>query len=312
MKVITKPNLPISKPGIYANIPIEVYHSAQCTDGNSVSSSDLRTAWSKSLRHTHARWAHNPNRPPKNDNDETMFMRFGRAAHHLILGEDDFSLQYVVHPEKYRDKVTAEEKPWHMAANYCKKWVADMRATGRTVLKPAEIARIAPIVASLRLEPLVQADGLTGLVEHSMVVKDKETGLFLRCRPDVIPNDGDYVDLKMTGDVTDDGVRKSLRSFLYHMQGGLIWEVCEQLGLPFTSFTLLLVERDEPHCTRAVPLDMEDLALGRLQCRAMIRRVAECIERDYWPGPGEGELRSVSLAMTEREWTIKRLEKLGL
>jgi hypothetical protein len=91
------------------------------------------------------------------------------------------------------------------------------------------------------------------------------------------------------------------------MQGGLIWEVCEQLGFPFKSFTLLLIESDEPFCVRAVPLTDEDLSLGMLQCRAMIRQTAGCIANGVWPGPGEGELRSIALPAAEREFVQERL-----
>lgn len=309
MKIISNPKLPVKKDGIYSGIDISVYHSAECTDGYSVSSSNLRKAWKPSMRHMYSQWAHNPNRIESGD---TKWMRFGRAAHHLLLGEDDFSTLFVQEPEKYRDKVTAEEKPWNNNAGVCKAWHAEMKKFGRTVLKPADMAKIKPIVASLRLDPLVQADALVGLVEHSLIAKHPETGLWLKARPDVIPNDGAFVDLKFTSDITDLGVMMSLRSFGYHMQGALVWMVCDLLKIPFESFTLFLVESEEPHCVRAVPITEDDLARGRLQCEAMIRRVASCIEAGHWPGPGEGDLRALPLPMRDREEIDIQLKNLGL
>ena len=303
-------SLPITKPGIYSGVPLSKYHSAEFTPGYSVSSSNLRTMWAKSPRHMFAKWAHNPNR--SDDTEETKWMRYGRACHHLFLGEDAFSTLFVQQPPTYRDVKTAEVKPWSNNANWCKDWHKQMRAAGRTVMTATELEKIEPMVANLRLDPFVNSGALRGLTEHSMVVKDEQTGLWLKSRPDVIPNDGDYIDLKMTSDVTDLAVMSSIRSFGYHMQGGLCWLVCDQLKLPFTSFTLLLIETEDPFCVRPVKLTDEDLSLGRRQCRAMIRQTAACIEVDHWPQPGEGRDLELSLSIAERESAEYRLKQEGI
>jgi hypothetical protein len=310
LKIIAKPKLPIKKSGIFSGVPLEVYHSPDFTPSESVSSSNLRSAWPEggSLAHMFSEWAHNPNRIQRTD---TKWMRFGRAAHHLLLSEEHFSTLFVMEPETYRDTKTAEVKPWSNNAKWCKGWHAEMRQHGRTVLKPAEIAKIHPIVASMKLDPLIQSGGLNGLVEHSLACLDKETGLWLKWRPDVIPNDGDYVDIKLTTSVTDYAVMRSIEDFGYHMQGGLGWEVCDQLGLPFTSFTLLLIESEPPHCIRAVPIEDEDLARGRQQCRAMMRQVRQAIDRGHWPGPGEGEIRAIPLSKRAREDIDIKLQYLS-
>jgi len=297
MKVIDKPKLPIKRPGIYSGIHIDDYHGPNCTDGYSVSSTNLRKVDQKSLKHMYVPWAHNPNRTERPMTDA---MRVGRMCHHLFLGEPHFAIEYIAHPATYRDKKTAEEKPWHMGADACKRWVADRKAEGKIVVKPAEVAAIRPMVASIKADPLTQADGLYGLTEHSMIVKDKETGLWLKSRPDIIPNDGDFVDLKITTDVTDVGVYRMLRDYGYHMQAGLTWEACEQLDIPFQTFTLFLIESGEPYCTRAVPLYDEDISRGRQQCRRAMRKIANAIDKGYWPGPGEGEMRAMGVPAATR------------
>lgn len=309
MNPVNNPTLPITKPGIYSGVPLAVYHSDAFTPGMSVSSSNLRTMWAKSPAHMHAKWAHNPNRID-DSGDETKWMRFGRAAHHLFLGEDDFSTQFVMQPGQYSDAKTGEIKPWNNNSGPCRAWHAQQREAGRTVLAQSELDKVLPMVANLKLDPLVTSGALRGLVEHSMVAQDRETGLWLKSRPDVIPHDGDYVDLKMSNDVTDLAVMGSLKNFGYQMQGGMVWEVCDQLGLPFTSFTLLLIETEPPHCVRAVPLSDEDLARGRQQCRAMMRETIRCIDKGHWPGPGEGELRPIPLGSAERASIDARLAAL--
>ena len=49
----------ITKAGWYSGIPIERYHSADLCDGPAVSSSNLRTCWSKSPKHMFAEWCEN-------------------------------------------------------------------------------------------------------------------------------------------------------------------------------------------------------------------------------------------------------------
>jgi hypothetical protein len=208
-------------------------------------------------------------------------------------------------PQLYANK--DEVKPWNNNATYCRNWHQEQRESGHTVLTPADLAKITAIKDSLKMDPGVLAGWLNGDVEHSMAVLDAETGLWIKSRPDVIPNDGEYVDLKMTSDVTTVGVKASLRNFGYHMQGGLVWEVCEQLGKPFKSFMLLLAETDAPYCVRSVLLEREDLERGRAQCRAMMRWTAACIERSHWPGPGPEGVEDMSLPADERKRIDDRL-----
>jgi hypothetical protein len=40
----------------------------------------------------------------------------------------------------------------------------------------------------------------------------------------------------------------------------------------------------------------------------MIRRVADCIRTDRWPGPGDGDIRPLSLSNDERDRIDTRLK----
>jgi len=84
----------VSADGWYDGVPLSVYHSAVFSDGISVSSSGLRTLWRKSPKHFYANWPYNPN-ADEADTEESSAFVIGRAAHHLYLGEDDFSLQFI-------------------------------------------------------------------------------------------------------------------------------------------------------------------------------------------------------------------------
>jgi hypothetical protein len=294
----------ITKAGWYSHVPIEVYHGPDICDGPAVSSSDLRTCWHKSPAHMYSKWAENPKREERT---ETRSMILGSAAHHLLLGEDGFKLKFVAQPELYRDKKTAEEKPWNNNATVCKDWKAKHEDAGRTVVTVKELRAIVEMARSLALEPLVKEGLLSGNIECSGFFKDKETGLWLKVRPDVVPMSGEFVDLKTAAEVTTAALMSSVRSYGYNQQASLIWEVCEALGQPFESFMLLFIETAAPFCARVVPMPDEDMGLGREQNRLAMRKVKACIDTGHWPGPGEGDMQALGLSKDERERIRTRL-----
>jgi hypothetical protein len=251
------------------------------------------------------RWAENPKREERKVTDQ---MLLGAVAHHLLLGEGSFRTKYIPFPETYRDKKTAVEKPWHNGADACKAWVAKQTLAGKVPVPVKDLLKMVEMAKSLALEPLVRDGLLVGHIECSGFAKDKDTGLWIKTRPDVVPMVSDFVDLKTASEVTTPALQSSIRTYGYHQQGALVWEVCEQLGLPFESFTLLFIETDIPYCARTVPLPDDDLARGRLQNRAMLRRIKQCIDTEHWPGPGEGDIRPLPLSKDERERIDARLK----
>jgi hypothetical protein len=119
-------------------------------------------------------------------------LTLGRAAHHLLLGEDDFNTLYIVRPDKWDS--------WRTDA--AKAWKQDQEAAGRTVLLPGQLDVIRGMARSLAAHPLIDAGILNGAIEQTIVWKCKDTGVWLKARPDAIPNDaGDFADLKTTTSV---------------------------------------------------------------------------------------------------------------
>jgi hypothetical protein len=74
----------------------------------------------------------------------------------------------------------------------------------------------------------------------------------------------------------------------------------------------MFVESVRPHCARTVPLTDDDLARGRKQNRAMLRKITGCIDTGHWPGPGEGDLTPLPLSHDERTRIDERLRWEGL
>jgi PDDEXK-like domain of unknown function (DUF3799) len=303
---------PITRPGWYSGVPIERYHSAGICAGKAVSSSDLRTCWSKSPAHMFAAWCENPK---AEERIPTHAMLVGATAHHLLLGEDSFQSKFIPHPLTYRDRVTAAEKPWHNGAGPCKAWVEKQQNAGRTVVTQAILESIVAMSRTLARLPIVQhGELLRGLVEISGFFKHEETGLWVKVRPDVVPTDsGIFVDLKTANDITTPAVQSSIRSLGYHQQGALIWQATDSLSpVEQFEFVLMFVETAAPYCARTVPIAREDIERGYVQNRAMLRKIADCILTDRWPGPGEDDDKPLPLSFDERARIDARLKFEGL
>jgi hypothetical protein len=293
MKVQNWSGKPISEPGLYTGVPIDVYHGADLCDGPSVSSSGLRKLMNESPAHY---WVESPYNPNRIEQKETDALVFGRAAHHLLLGEDDFNTHYIVRPDKWDS--------WRTDA--AKMWRQDQEDAGRTVLLPSQLETIRGIARALASHPLIDAGILNGGIEQTIVWRDKDTGIWLKARPDAIPNDaGDFADLKTTTSVQSMDLARTIAEHGYHQQAALIaagWHALT--GRDVESFSFVFVEKTPPYCVRVVTLRDDDLARGERQNFVAIKKFAECMAKGEWPGPGGADAEYLSLP----EWAQKKID----
>jgi hypothetical protein len=302
----------ITAPGVY-DLDMATYHG-QPTDGASISSSGLRTIWSASPAHFWAESRLNPANWQEvegvltfiHDDDRPHFS-LGRAAHHLLfLGRKGFDAEYVTRPSKWKDWRTNEAKEWR----------DDQIKAGLTILTDGELEAIAGMARSLAAHPMVKAGILDGAVERSLIWKDEQTGVWLKSRPDCIPNDClDVSDLKTTTSVATDDLRRTLSTFGYHAQGAMVGMAMRGvLQREMQTFSLVFVETKSPHCVRVITVKPDDLARGEKQIKAAAAIFAECVETGQWPGPGGIQQDAEYLDMGEwaRRQIDERLELLGV
>lgn len=274
-----RPNPMITKPGIYPGIPLPKYHLQIC-DGPSVSSSNLRTLSDKSAAHMWDQWSFNEDYEPR---ATTASMTLGQAAHHLLLGEDDFSTQFIARPEM------VDGEAWHGNRKACKAWLNAQEAAARTVITPDQIGSVRGMARSLGSHSLIRNGILNGDIEQSMFAKHS-TGIWVKTRTDARPTDSDdFVDLKTTTSVDYFDLSKTIAEYGYHQQGALMGAVYKAItGRSMTSFSLVFVETKRPFCTRVVTLKDGDLKRGHEQNEAALAKIAECLETGLWPGPDDG------------------------
>lgn len=301
----------ITQPGLYSGIPLERYHSADICDGPSISSSGLRKIFREGPAYY---WLESPLNPNRVEPGEKKHFVLGRAAHHLLLGEDDFKTNFVLRPDTWDSWRTGDAKKWRRLK----------QGEGYTVLEPGQIEQIRGMAGLLPWQRGLQDWGLAnnemvregildGEIEMSLFWKDKETGIWLKARPDAIPtSSGDHADLKTTQSVQTEAIENAIRDNGYAQQGALIGEgVFQVFGMNDATFSLVWVEVDPPHCVRVEPIRDADLARGELCNRAAIRTFAKCWENGQWPGPSS-EGATIGLPTWEQKKIDDKLKLLGM
>ena len=271
---------PISQPGIYKNIPNEIYHGDTklfigAYNGFSISSTGLR----KFIDRPSAYWAESVFNPRRFPSEEKDYFSFGRAAHTLLLGEDGFAEEYALRPTEIGGKA------WQSNRTECKEWMAQTKAAGKSVVTEKDIELIKWMADSMSKHPMVQAGIISGKIERSLFTK--RNGIWLKNRPDALPTDsGDILDLKTAADVSNDGISKAIYSAGYHIQAAVARMVYEDIfgAGTFSSFTFVFVEKSPPFDVRVVQLKDADIERGMKQVGLALKNLERCLQTNIWPG----------------------------
>lgn len=304
----------ITKPGIYKDVPLDLYHSAELFDGvPSLSSSGLRTIISRSPAHYWATSPYNPDRIVDEDEEEKKHFVMGRALHHLVYGQPHFQKLFKIRPEKIADPGESIAKPWHGNRTVCKEFLAAMREQGISVLTPEDAEQLKGMALSLGKNTAVQAGILAGEVEYSWFWRDPKTGIWIKWRPDSAPVDSmDFVDLKSTTDVRYFKLMNVLADRGYYQQGALGAEACRQLlKREMTSFSLLWIEKKNPWCTALQVIKPDLIKRGEKLNRFAIDTFWKCWTEKHWPGPAEDDIGFIEVSERETALIDEKIARLA-
>lgn len=290
----------ISRPGIYANVPIKTYHGDLCI-GPSISSGGLRKIESKNIAHFYKEYYGNPNRKPPKEKEAWVF---GRAAHTLLLGEAGFREDFLIRPETYPDDPS---KPWHGGSAACKKWLGEAELAKKSVLKPEDVPNIQGMADALAAHPVIEQGILNGLVEHSIIWRRRikvQSGrlvtIWVKARPDAVPIDANMiVDYKTCDDASPDAVRRAISEHLYNMQLALGAEgFMATTGRQITDFALPFQEKAEPWSINIKPINAMAIEWGHRQNQRALMKFAEAIDTGNWSEGYEDD--GVEVGLTDR------------
>jgi hypothetical protein len=267
----------ITAPGAYSGIPNEVYHrDPGLLPGPSISSSGLKTLLHRSPRHYWFDSPLNPERPAEKDKPH---FNIGKAAHDLLLLSERWPECYHVLPSDFNARATREQAEWH-----CERSAAIEE--GKVVLKHDEAETVKAMAASLRANEFATAALTNGESEVTLAWQDKETGVWLRARPDFLPAKRLIIpDLKTAADGAPKAFMRAIANFGYHMSAALYADGIKAVfgNLP-THWVHVVLEKEPPHVVSLYELPGEDIERGRWLNRKAIRLFADCLSADKWPG----------------------------
>ena len=144
-----------------------------------------------------------------------------------------------------------------------------------------------------------------GESEVTLAWQDKETGVWLRARPDFLPHKRRIIpDLKTAADGAPRAFGRAIANFGYHQSAALYSDGIKAIfgHLP-THWVHVVMEKEPPHVVSLYELPGEDIERGRWLNRKAIRLFAECLSTGRWPGYSD-EPSQIGLP----GWERKRLD----
>ncbi len=243
--------LKIQKPGIYSEIPNEVYHS----DKTWISSSQIKVAVGN--RFYYKSFV----KDGMGKKESTAQLSFGTLCHSLILEPEKFDSEYVVMPERKLDMRLKADKEYKAAF--------EKENEGKTVISQDDFAKATLCRDSVYSHPdarrLLELPGVSEAsvyveLEH-MLPSGEVVPFKVRVRPDRLSPDNCIIDLKTAKNVTresferdafgtwtgaDGKLRWGHYAYHYDLSAALYVRALEKLDQKVLPFHWIVVKNDAP------------------------------------------------------------------
>lgn len=222
--------------------------------------------------------------------DETPAMRFGSAAHKMVLESDMFFEDYAVAPSNINKRTKAGKEEWaaFIEANKTK-----------TVITPEEFDVLIDMrnavynhneAAGYLMEPLE--------FEYSGWWEDEDSGMLCKYRPDaaLCTPDGFILDYKTTRSASPNDFSRQIHNLGYHISAAhyLAGEKAVR-GNDHGRFGFLVQETSPPYLVAVYVLDQTAINVGVNQREAYISLIQQCQETGVWPGLSNDQTTEISL-----------------
>lgn len=282
----------IKAPGVYS-IPSDAYHADPCADP-SLSAS---IAWELINRSSLHAWTKHPRLNPDFEPEHKDQFDLGSAAHNMVL-QQDFWREEIKVIDKAAANVFAKKKleqdpqDWKTVAARAAR--DDARSKNLYPLLVDQYERLNAMVSALESHWSASKAFRHGKPEQTLIWQDKETGAWLRCRPDWMPLASEprhgsmWPDYKTT---TDARPQVWDRRFLMD-HGGLLRAAFYEAGIravcgvkPTPTLYYVVQETSPPYAItcRVIDHDSDYMRSARGMFRKAVHIWAECLERKEWP-----------------------------
>lgn len=274
------PTPTITKPGIYFDVPEDVYHADPCAEGPSLSSTVAKLMVSRSP--LHAWYAH----PRLNKSlllkpeESTPAKDFGSVVHTLLLGQGRPFKEIVA--DDFRTKAAKEARDEAQAAGLIP--ILSHRLEAANALATAARDQI----AATWLAPLFEK----GRSEVTMVWRDVEDVL-CRSRVDWLPEAamaGGHItllDIKTTGEsAASYDWQRHAYDMGYEIQSELYSRGAKELipGTRSVDFVFVVIEQDPPFCLNVFKFGGQARAEAEQDVDFAMGLWSQCLAAGQWPG----------------------------
>lgn len=151
-------------------------------------------------------------------------------------------------------------------------------AEGKTILTQAQMANVIGMKDAVLSHPIASEVLKGGEAEYSYYVKDPDTGLERKCRPDY-HNGGALIDIKTTSDASYEGFAKQIGNLGYHLQAAYYLDTFNQSeGTNYREFFFIAVENKFPFAVAVYRLDENQCEVGRSASQKSMRIYAEFLK----------------------------------
>ena len=252
-------------PGIYENVPAEVYHSWEALS-NSGAGNILR-----SPGHYIA---------DKDNTEETKEMIRGTGGHAAIQEPERFADEYREGPDvKLNTKAGKEQWEAFVAAN-----------PGKIHIRGAMWPEIIGIRDAVWNHPEAKAIlSLKGRHEVSVVWIHAATGVLCKSRIDwAAITHGIIADLKTCKDCRAEVFSRTIDDRGYHRQGAMYLHAMAYHGIAIEDFTIIAVESEPYHGCEVYRIEDEDLEAGEIEIHEACEIYKQCAGTGIWPGYSTG------------------------
>jgi hypothetical protein len=250
----------LSQPGRNGTfVPLSAYHG----DRSAVSTSSL-----KAMLLSPAHYQSYLSGKCKRDTS-TLFMN--QAVHDILLLPKYFKERYVVSP--YTDSRSHESRNFRLVNS------------NKKILTPEQAASLNAISESVQRHTFASGLLKSDIKERSFVFQDKETGLWVKFRPDCLDMaDGICIDIKKTRNASANGFVLASVEYDYDLQVAVYLTGLRDIYQRDFDFGFLAVEETDPYNCALYAVSQEMLQTGLRKMRRALDLVKKCQDEGVWPG----------------------------
>lgn len=256
-------------------------NAAYHADLSHISNSMLQV-YRKSIRLYHGRFITKTVPAP----EPTLAMMLGSLVHSLYLEPELFDERYIVAPCERR------------SGEMWKKAVDEAEETGKEAVPLPLVEKAIMMSHELCVDEEVNDYRIfKSRIEHSIRWED-ESGLKLKCRPDLLIEDNRLdsalcIEVKTSDTWNRDGFRLQIYNLGYHRQAALELAGCKRVVEKPLQFIFFVIGSTIPHDVFVYRLDPSFIRLGEIDNIVTLSGLARSMERDEWVRPKQQTIETI-------------------